>query len=194
MNKLPNHTALKEWSNVVAALGVGEQVILIRKGGIADPSFGIDAERFYLYPTYFHQGESESRPSIEITHWCEVVRTWTTSDPVVLRRLAPLVVMPPETLDARYRFRPDQALYVIGVRTWKLPRPTDVRFRDEYGGCKSWVSVDEEIDISGSSPVLGEAELQAKLGELGAIIGAPHVGAAALSGTATAEGSGPHIS
>lgn len=166
MNKLPNHTALKEWSNVVHALGAGEQIILIRKGGIADPSFGIDAERFYLYPTYFHQGESESRPSIPITHWCEVVRTWTTRDLAVLERLAPLVALPPETLDARYRFRPDQALVVIGVRTWKLARPVDVRYRDEYGGCRSWVSVDEEIDVSNSTPVLGEAELQAKLASL----------------------------
>ena len=166
MAKIPNHTALKEWSNVVHALGAVEQIILIRKGGIADPSFGIDAERFYLYPTYFHQGESESRPSIAITHWCEVVRTWTTRDLAVLERLAPLVALPPETLDARYRFRPDQALYVIGVRTWRLAQPVDVRYRDEYGGCRSWVSVDEEIDVSGSTPVLGEAELQAKLASL----------------------------
>lgn len=166
MNKLPNHTALKEWSNVVSALGSGEQVILIRKGGIADPSFGVEAERFYLYPTYFHQGESESRPGVEITHWCEVVRSWTTGDSAILDRLAPLVVMPQDTLDARYRFRPDQALYVIGVRTWKLALPAIVRFRDEYGGCKSWVSVDEEIDVGGSSPVLGEDELQAKLASI----------------------------
>ena len=34
MNKLPNHTALKEWASVIAALGRGEQIILIRKGGI----------------------------------------------------------------------------------------------------------------------------------------------------------------
>jgi hypothetical protein len=166
MNKLPNHTALKEWSSVVAALGAGEQVVLIRKGGIADPSFGVEAERFYLYPTYFHQGESESRPRVEITHWCEVVRTWTTADAAVLARLAPLVVLPPETLEARYRFRPDQALSILGVRTWRLAQPAEVRYRDEYGGCKSWVSVDEEIDISGSTPVLGEAELQAKLASI----------------------------
>jgi hypothetical protein len=163
MNKLPNHTALKEWSNVVAALGRGEQVILIRKGGIADPSFGVDAVRFYLYPTYFHQGESDARPSVTITHWCEVVKTWSVRDFEVLERLAPLVVMPHETLEARYRFRPDQALYVIALRTWKLATPADVQYRDEYGGCKSWISVDDEIDIDGSTPVLEEAELQAKI-------------------------------
>jgi len=170
MNKLPNHTALKEWSSVVAALGRGEQIILIRKGGIADPSFGLDAERFYLYPTYFHQGESEARASVDITHWCEVVHTWTIRDFEQLTRLEPLVVMPHETLVARYRFRPDQVLYVIALRAWELARPAQVRFRDAYGGCLSWISVDDEIDIEGSRRVLGDAELQAKIDQVDALL------------------------
>jgi hypothetical protein len=172
MNKLPNHTALKEWSNVVAALARGEQILLIRKGGIADPSFGVDDERFYLYPTYFHQGESEARPRVEVTHWCEVVRSWTLTDRESFDRLAPLVVLPQETLEARYRFRPDQAVNVLAVRTWALPQPAQVTFRDAYGGCRSWISIDEEIDISGSRPVLGERELQAKIGEVDALLSA----------------------
>jgi len=163
MNKLPNHTALKEWSNVVAALGRGEQVIVIRKGGIADPSFGVEADRFYLYPTYFHQGEAEARPSVSITHWAEVVQTWSVQDFDVLQHLESLVAMPMDTLEARYRFRPDQALYVIALRTWKLPAPVEVRYRDEYGGCRSWISVDDEIDVDGSMPVLDETELRAKI-------------------------------
>lgn len=166
MKKLPNHTALKEWSNVVGALGRGEQVVLIRKGGIADPSFGIEAERFYLYPTYFHQGESDARPSVTITHWCEVVRTWSVRDAATLDVLAAHVVLPRETLEMRYRFRPDQALYVIAVRTYGLPRAVEVAFRDEYGGCKSWVSVDDEIDVEGSTPVLNETELQTRIAAL----------------------------
>ena len=181
MNKLPNHTALKEWSTVVAALGRGEQVILIRKGGIADPSFGVEAERFYLYPTYFHQGEAEARPAVTITHWCEVVQTWSVRDFEVLERLEPLVVMPRETLEARYRFRPDQALYVIALRTWKLAAPVEVQYRDEYGGCKSWISVDEEIDVDGSTPVLDEAELQAKIVECGGMAAAFESGGAAAA-------------
>lgn len=161
--KLANHTSLKEWSNVVAALGRGEQIVLIRKGGIADPAFGVEADRFYLYPTYFHQGESEHRQSVEITHWCEVVRTWTTSDPAVLDRLEAHVVLPRETLDSRYRFRPDQALCVIAVRTFALPRPAAIAFAPAYGGCRSWISIDDEIDVDGSVPILGEAELQARI-------------------------------
>lgn len=172
MNKLRNHTALKEWSNVVAALARGTQIILIRKGGIADPSFGVEAERFYLYPTYFHQGESEARPSVEITHWCEVVRTWSVRDADALERLAAHVVLPAETLEARFRFRPDQALYVIAVRAWELARPAQVTFREDYAGCKSWVSVDEEIDIDGSKPVLTDSELHAKIEVIDALLAA----------------------
>jgi hypothetical protein len=170
MNKIPNHTALKEWSSVVGALGRGEQILLVRKGGIADPAFGIEAERFYLYPTYFHQGESDARPSIAITHWCEVVRTWTIDRASDLERLAPLVVLPNETLALRFRFRPDQALYVIAVRVFELAHPVDVAFREEYAGCRSWVSVDDEIDIDGSRPVLSDAELAAQLDRVNALL------------------------
>ena len=166
MNVLPNHTTLKEWSTVIDALGRGDQVVLLRKGGIADASFGVEAARFYLYPTYFHQGETEPRASVSITHWCEVVSTWTTRDHDVLRRIESLVAIPRETLDARFRFRPDQALHVIAVRTFALAHPMVVAFRDAYGGCLSWISVDEEIDVDGSTPVLPESELQAKIGKL----------------------------
>jgi hypothetical protein len=166
MNKLPNHTSLKEWSNVIDALGRGDQVILIRKGGIADPKFGVEADRFYLYPTFFHQQQSEPA-DVAITHWCEVVRNWRVGDLETLYRLEPLVVMSRETLETRYRFRPDQALHVIGVRTFALPQPQTIHVNPEYLGCRSWVSIDDEIDTEGSLPALTESELQERLSVIG---------------------------
>jgi len=157
--KLANHTALKEWSTVIDALARGEQVILIRKGGIADPTFGVEAERFYLYPTYFHQQQSEPA-EVTITHWCEVVRTWRVRE---IEPLVSLVVIPRDALEARYRFRPDQALHVIGVRTFALPEPRAIAVKPDYLGCKSWVSIDDEIDVDGSVTALDESALQAKL-------------------------------
>lgn len=173
MKKLPNHTALKEWSTVIDALGGGRQVILLRKGGIADPAFGVEAPQFYLYPTYFHQGESEARPQVTLTHWCEVVRVWSVRDGEALRRLQPFVVLPEETLEARYRFRSDQALSIIGVRTWVLPRSATVVFRDQYAGCRSWLSVEEEIDVEGSRPALEESELADRLASIDALLAVP---------------------
>ena len=164
--KLANHTALKEWSTVIDALGRGEQVILIRKGGIADPKFGLEAERFYLYPTYFHQQQSEPT-EVTITHWCEVVRTWHTRD---IEALAPLVVIPRDALEARYRFRPDQSLHVIGVRALALPQPHTIAVKPEYLGCKSWVSIDDEIEIDGSTPALNENELNERLEKIQAVL------------------------
>lgn len=172
MNKLPNHTALKEWANAIDALGRGAQVILIRKGGIADPTFGVEAERFYLYPTYFHQPEQERLPGVTISHWCEVVRTWRVRDLETLYRLAPEVVFPRDVLDTRYRFRADQALHVLGVRVFALPEPVTIEEKPEYAGCRSWVSIDDELDVEGSRTALGESELQAKLEGIGRIVGA----------------------
>jgi hypothetical protein len=162
--KLPNHTALKEWSTVIDALASGDQVILIRKGGIADPKFGLEANRFYLYPTYFHQPAAAEEPrTVPITLWCETVRTWRVRDLELLKRLEPLVVMSREALETRYRFRPDQALHVIGVRAFLLPAPHTIDVKPEYAGCRSWVSIDDEVDVEGSRPVLTSDDLRARL-------------------------------
>ena len=173
MNKLPNHMSLKEWANVIEALGRGEQIILIRKGGIADPHFGVEADRFYLYPTFFHQAEGAEPRDVTITHWCEVVKTWRVEDLETLYRLEPEVVMPRETLDARYRFRPDQALYVIAVRAFALAHPVTIAQKPEYLGCRSWVSVDDEIDTEDSTLALSEKALTQRIGAIDALIAAP---------------------
>lgn len=173
MNKLPNHTALKEWSNVIEALGRGEQVILLRKGGIADPSFGVEAERFYFYPTYYHQSSPGAEPQdIAITHWCEAVRTWRVTEAAEIEKLLPFVVLPREAVETRYRFRPGQALHVIAVRTMRLAEPATIRVRPEYIGCRSWVSLEDEINVTGSVQTVGEDELQFKLSEVDRAIAA----------------------
>lgn len=167
MNKVPNHTALKEWSSVIEAIGRGEQILLIRKGGIADARFGVEAERFYLYPTFFHQADAEPEPpSVTITHWCDVVRTWRVHELDALQRLAPLVAMPRDTLETRYRFRPDQALYVIAVRAYALPERREIEVAPVYTGCRSWISIDDEIAIDGSMQVLTDGELERRIGEI----------------------------
>lgn len=171
MNKLPNHTALKEWSNVIEALGRGEQAILIRKGGIADPSFGVEAERFYLYPTFYHQPAAGPEPQdVTISHWCEVVRTWRIRDPQAPMRLSPFVVIPHDAIQTRYRFRSDQALHVIAVRAFSLAQPVRIAVKPDYLGCRSWISLDDEIGIDGSIAVLSERELQARIDAVDAAI------------------------
>jgi hypothetical protein len=172
MTKLPNHTALKEWASVIEALGRGEQVVLIRKGGLADPHFGLEADRFYLFPTNYHDEGDAAPARVPITHWAEVVRTWQLHDLESVLQLEPLVVFDRATLETRFRFRSDQAVNVIAVRVFRLPRAVPIAAHDEYAGCRSWVSIDDEIDVDGSVAVLSDAELQSRIAIVDALIGA----------------------
>jgi hypothetical protein len=101
-----------------------------------------------------------------------VVRTWEIRDLDTLLRLEPLVAFDRATLETRFRFRPDQAIHVIAVRTYALTTPSRVQMTEAYAGCRSWVSLDEEIDIDGSRPVLSDAELQAKIESVDALLAA----------------------
>ena len=170
MKKLPNHTALKEWASVIDALGRGEQIILIRKGGLADPKFGLEADRFYLFPTNYHEGGAHAAPTIPITHWCEVAHTWQTRDLDALYRLEAFVIFDRQTLETRFRFRSDQAINILAVRTYALPKPVSIAKRASYDGCRSWLSIEEEIDVEGSLPVLRDEEFRARIDSVDAVL------------------------
>jgi len=170
MNKIPNHTALKEWASVIEALGRGDQVVLVRKGGLADQTFGVEAARFYLFPTNYHDAGGAEPVHVRITHWAEAVTTWQIRDVEMLQRLETLTILDREVIDTRYRFRPDQAINVIAVRAYRLANPADVVMKPEYAGCKSWVSVDEEIGIDGSVPALRDDEMQSRIAAIDALL------------------------
>lgn len=173
MNKIPNHTALKEWASVIEALGRGDQIVLIRKGGLADQTFGVEAARFYLFPTNYHDAGGSEPTHVRITHCAEAVKTWQIRDVESLRRLETLTILDREVIDTRYRFRPDQAINVIAVRAYRLARPANVVMKPEYAGCKSWVSVDEEIDIDGSVPAMSDDRLDAQINAIDMLITEP---------------------
>jgi hypothetical protein len=188
VNKLPNHTALKEWASVISAIEAGDQILLIRKGGIADPRFGLEADRFYLLPTYLHQEEKQFKPEARchleatrieggeparaaISSWCEVAATFSVRELGPLLRLEPFVIFTASTIEERFRFRAEQAVHVIAVRAWTLPAPVEIAVQPAYKGCRSWISLDEEIDIAGSRQVLESGELERRIALIGSVLG-----------------------
>ncbi len=178
--KLANHTALKEWASVVSALASGDQILMVRKGGIADAGFGVDAREFYLFPTYLHQRENQFKPeqlhhfvstnresepdTLTIDTWAQVEQALTITNLALLQALEPFVIFTRDTLEQRYRFRPDQALHVMIVRTYKMRSPVSVRNLPEYAGCRSWISLEEEIDVEGSVSSLSDEEFERRAG------------------------------
>ena len=64
--KIPKNSnlALKEWSLAVEALAQGEQILILRKGGIreTEKDFKVIHPEFLLYPTYEHQNSDLIKP------------------------------------------------------------------------------------------------------------------------------------
>src|ERR1051325_9649991 len=62
--------AFKEWAIVVDALGRGDQIIILRKGGISEgrSGFQIEHNRFLLFPTLFHQQRDAVIPAAQARH------------------------------------------------------------------------------------------------------------------------------
>ncbi len=183
MQKILNHSALKEWAGVISALASGQQIVLVRKGGIADARFGVEANSFYLVPTWLHQKEHQFKPEmkhhfletdrvdvdpelIPVEYYAEVAAVHRLEDLEQLQRLEPLVVFTGATIEERYRFRPEQAVHVIALRVYRLPSVSLVKNSEAYRGCRSWLSLDDEISIAGALPVLTAEVFAKKLADL----------------------------
>lgn len=172
--------ALKEWASVIDALLAGEQIVLVRKGGIADRRFGIEAEEFFLYPTYLHQQEKKFKPEfvrhvrsaadepdqVVIAAYAQVAEVFRVIDRTQLDAVLPFVIFTGETLEERSNFRSDQAVHVIALRVFRLAAAFEIDARPEYRGCRSWIDIEVPAGVDVDSPVLDDAVFSARLARL----------------------------
>ncbi len=143
--------ALKEWSAVVGALIAGQQVLVLRKGGVAEAGFAVKARQFYLFPTHFHQGaeklrleaggflDSDVTTDLSIEAVARLEDAFEVADRAALERLAPHTLLSIDELRRRYSLRPDQALYGLLLRVHRLEQAFTLPWHKSYGGCRSWV-------------------------------------------------------
>jgi len=101
------------------------------------------------------------------------VKTWQIRDAAMLPRLEALTILDTDAIETRYRFRPDQAINVIAVRAYRLANPADIVMKPDYSGCRSWVSIDEEIEIDGSIAALSEETLDAQINSIDMLLTDP---------------------
>src|SRR5881397_4020800 len=118
-----NH-ALKEWAVICQALAEGRQALILRKGGIAEPSgeFQVEHTRFWLFPTYVHQQreglqeralpllqavEKERPPQgvVRLSHFAEVSGVYRLRDLPPALLLAHLHLWSNETVAKRFAYR-----------------------------------------------------------------------------------------
>ncbi len=174
--------AFKEWAVVVQALGCGEQVLLLRKGGISEVGkhFRVEHDRFLLYPTLEHQKEELLKPShrdslarllaegndagtITFDCWAQVERTIELSEEEQLHSLSPYHIWSDDYAHSRLRWKPRHALTAMILRVYRLPTPTGVPYKPHFGGCRSWVDLEEDVALGSPTPVLDDARFDSQV-------------------------------
>ena len=166
-------TAFKEWAVIVDALGRGQQIIILRKGGISEGKGGFQVEHpeFLLFPTLFHQQRESVVPSAQ-ERFDEIARKFPPADRLRLEFFAKVVTWQGlDSLEAAERFRGQHVwrdeviaqrfdwgraknIFAIAVRVFRLPHVIEVPMLPAYGGCRSWVELETEVDTDAGEPVL----------------------------------------
>ena len=153
----PSVPALKEWAVVVRALLAGEQIVDIRKGGLREDGrrFSVTTDRCWLSPTAEHQDAallgaayahwidlapgSPAGGPVTIPGWAEIVDVATVTEPDQVAAVAAKSIWSPEYVASRFRWKRRDPLTVLVLRAHLLDEPVTIPWRDEYGGCTSWV-------------------------------------------------------
>lgn len=177
--------AFKEWAVVVRALLSGEQILDVRKGGLREEGrhFGLHANRLWLYPTAEHQKPELLKPAyrrwvdesdastpgdgdIRVEGWADVVKIATITEPDDLAKIASKFIWTTDYAASRLNWKKRDPLWILALRAHRLVEPITVPWRDEYGGCTSWVELDglpEDPSTIPSEPALSDESFAARL-------------------------------
>ena len=174
--------ALKEWAVVVSALDRGEQIMLLRKGGIAENNFDIKGRNFLLYPTYFHEMEKhvESKyhtllqeasatvgeETVTITNWVTLDEAFLTRDLDALLKAYASYVYTASYLRNRFEWRSEKPMSVLFVKVYRLAEPIAIVVKSYYRGCKSWVELEDDVNFEDSAQVLSDEDFITKKEEI----------------------------
>ena len=187
---ITSSTALKEWAAVVEALGAGQQLLLLRKGGILDPDgrFRVEHREFLLFSTWEHQQESLIRPEfrqqfqgalrppadpsrVTFLYYAGVGYETAVEDPAKLAGLEKYHIWAPEFFGKRLSYRPEEPTLALILRVYRLPKPVHLAVDPAYAGCKSWVPLKQPVAVEGGEPLMDNRKFRAALEKISAQIG-----------------------
>ena len=182
-----DNRAFKEWAVVCRALAQGRQILILRKGGIAEGPRGFEVtdRQFFLFPTYLHQAPESVVPewrdqlagcvdpapgTVSIAHYA-VVSSWLRIASIEkLRALRGLHIWSDAQVEERFRRWSEESVVALMVRVYALPRPVVLESTPEYAGCKSWITLAEQVSLNGVVPVLDDEAFEQRLLELKRVV------------------------
>lgn len=167
--------AFKEWAVIVDALGRGEQILILRKGGISEDRGGFQVEHpeFLFFPTQFHQ-QRESVLSAAQNRFDEISKQFPPPETLRLEFFAKVVewrkldslaaaerlrgqhVWRDEVIAERFDWGKSKNIFAMAMRVFRLAKPIDLPNLPSYGGCKSWITLEQEIETNHAQPVLND--------------------------------------
>ena len=165
--------ALKEWATVCHALETGRQILLLRKGGVQDTggTFQLQNREFLLFPTYVHQNLNMLKPEAQADYQpvatepaqVKISAAGVVSDIVAIKSRAVDAlddehIWAPPQIDMRFNYKPEKPLYLVVVRTYRLHEPVVIENTVAYGGCVSWVPLEQAIATGEALPVLDDVK------------------------------------
>lgn len=168
--------ALKEWAAFVAALQQGGQLLLLRKGGIREEGkkFIPAHPSFLLFPTYEHQKRELLKPpfqanvelaangakseTVTLTHWAKLHQAIEISEANALESISSFHIWSDDYAHKRLRWNPRKPLWLLILRVYSLGEPQTIPNLPAYGGCKSWITLQEPVPLGELIPVMPEAE------------------------------------
>ncbi|MEM9478044.1 MAG: DUF1802 family protein [Verrucomicrobiota bacterium] len=149
-------TAFKEWVQVCEALGSGRQIVILRKGGIAEgrEGFQFKHSEFFLFPTVFHaaadqlkpdwQGEpveegaaDAERTEVCVDYFAEIAKSRVLTDWEEVKMLDKYHGWTEETIRARFDYDEAPGVSLAVVRVYRLPETWVFPFENKHGGCRS---------------------------------------------------------
>jgi hypothetical protein len=170
--------ALKEWAIVSRALESGRQLLLLRKGGIYESAgeFELEHREFLLFPTYLHQNPQMLKPADQSGYEprasepaeVNLSAAGVVTDILQLHAREQMNKIDDEHLwtaplvDMRFNYRPENPLYLILVRAYRLHQPVTIANTAAYAGCKSWVPLDQPVQTGDALPVLDDVKYEAR--------------------------------
>lgn len=176
MVKLPSslNVALKEWATVCHALETGRQMILLRKGGIYEAAgeFEVEHPAFLLFPTYLHQKPDQLKPEARPTYapHAREPQTIAIAGAAIVSEIVRLhsrgqmdgldgehIWLPP-LIDMRFGYRPENPLYLLLVRAYRLSETVTIQNTPAYAGCKSWVPLVEATSTAGAIAAMDDEQ------------------------------------
>ena len=170
------NVALKEWASVCNALEEGRQIILLRKGGILEAigGFKLEHPQFFLFPTYLHQNAQmlkeperkrlmslkEEPAQILLSSAATVTDIIRLRDRAQMDRLDQEHIWTSPLIDMRFNYRPQNPLYLLLLRVYRLAEPITIENTPEYAGCKSWVPLDAAISTAGAQAAIDDSDYE----------------------------------